>query len=298
MGSLKETFVKIMNIIIRYMSPCFSLLILMWAVIHKSMRPIIFQRYSYTYLILLGFLLIWTALIWKLTLENDSYFLICRRIQRIPILPLLIIGGDIVGIFWFFWESDERIQYETLMLLGTNRNILGILFITLAIFVLTILSNKNPVELISNYALLASSCIGTLLLLEIGCRIIVSSDLNAFDRLKQTANIPNPGENVPLGRIIRLHQNPHIIYDLIPNISVIFRDQPVSINANGVRGKSVPILKTENAIRIVGLGDSVMFGWGVKDGETYLSVLEASLNKVFPESLWEVVNTAVPGIIP
>ena len=48
-------------------------------------------------------------------------------------------------------------------------------------------------------------------------------------------------------------------------------------------------------MRLVGLGDSVMFGWGVDDGLDYLSVLERRLNEREPKTAWEVVNTAVPG---
>jgi lysophospholipase L1-like esterase len=48
-------------------------------------------------------------------------------------------------------------------------------------------------------------------------------------------------------------------------------------------------------VRIVGLGDSVMFGWGVRNEDGYLARLAAALDRDFPEVTWEVVNTAVPG---
>jgi hypothetical protein len=38
-----------------------------------------------------------------------------------------------------------------------------------------------------------------------------------------------------------------------------------------------------------------MFGWGVKDEETYLAVLSKMLKSRSSECSWEIINTAVPG---
>jgi len=69
----------------------------------------------------------------------------------------------------------------------------------------------------------------------------------------------------------------------------------VATNEKGFRGRSYPREKPENTIRIVGLGDSVMFGHGVADDDVYLTVLERSLNQSSGVSRFEVINTAVPG---
>jgi len=47
--------------------------------------------------------------------------------------------------------------------------------------------------------------------------------------------------------------------------------------------------------RIIGLGDSFMFGWRMSNDECYLSLLEKKLQRNFPDMTWEVINTAVPG---
>lgn len=148
----------------------------------------------------------------------------------------------------------------------------------------------------ANYILLVTSILITLLFVEIGFRIgAYIRDMNTLENLEQTLNVPKPGKRVNLGHIIRMSKNPRIIYKLIPNLSVIFKNQPITVNANGFRGDIIPIAKNPQSIRIVGIGDSIMFGWGVKDEETYLAVLSRMLNLRCPEYSWEIINTAVPG---
>src|SRR5262249_19155124 len=48
-------------------------------------------------------------------------------------------------------------------------------------------------------------------------------------------------------------------------------------------------------VRILGLGDSVMFGWGVAEEDSCLRQLERLLRERQPAVRWEVVVTAVPG---
>jgi lysophospholipase L1-like esterase len=153
-----------------------------------------------------------------------------------------------------------------------------------------------------NCILLVSSLFFILLLSEVGFRIVAyRKDLNTLDNIDAKANIPHPGEIVTLGRMIRLSKNQRIIYELIPNLSVIIpykilkKNLPVTINSDGFRGKSIPIHKSPQSIRIVGIGDSLMFGWGVKDEEVYLSILSELLNSNYPKFSWEFINMAVEG---
>jgi len=155
---------------------------------------------------------------------------------------------------------------------------------------------------IANYTLLVCTLIILLLLSEVGFRLAAyRKDLNTLESIGETSEIPQDGEMVYLGNIIRLSKNPRIIYELIPSLSVIFtykrlnRNVPVTINSEGFRGKAVPIHKSPPSKRIVGIGDSLMFGWGVEDKETYLSILSEQLNSKSPECSWEIINMAVPG---
>ena len=67
------------------------------------------------------------------------------------------------------------------------------------------------------------------------------------------------------------------------------------INEDGYRGPAVAKEKPAGTIRIVAAGDSQTFGTGVAEGESWPSVLEASLRKSLPEVRVEVLNVAVPG---
>ncbi len=67
----------------------------------------------------------------------------------------------------------------------------------------------------------------------------------------------------------------------------------VSINAFGLRGEEVAKEKQSDRIRILMLGDSITFGWGVKQQETMAARLEAGLKAQFPDRDFEVLNAGV-----
>lgn len=153
-------------------------------------------------------------------------------------------------------------------------------------------SNKN----IQNFLLVLVSTFVTLLFVEVGLRLkLYLSDQKTLETLSDRLPNPAPGEEVKLGQMIILSDNSKIIYEFRPNLSVRFIDQPVHINENHFRGKAIPIYKEEGTRRILGIGDSQMFGWGAKNEETYLSVLSDQLNQHYSGCSWETVNTAVPG---
>jgi hypothetical protein len=85
------------------------------------------------------------------------------------------------------------------------------------------------------------------------------------------------------------------VFELRPNLVVRFRGAAVRTNARGWRDREFEIPKPAGTTRIVGIGDSIMFGWGVEEGERYTSRLEAMLEKSYPEQSWEVLTLASPG---
>lgn len=133
---------------------------------------------------------------------------------------------------------------------------------------------------------------------ELGLRAYHTFDearkLAAWRALEQPRLIPEDGV-ARLAHLIRPHVERRIVYELIPNLSVNFMGAPVTINADGFRGPAYGPARGSNTVRIVGLGDSVMFGWGVADGRCFLRLLEARLNAAHPGTTFEVINTAVPG---
>ena len=69
--------------------------------------------------------------------------------------------------------------------------------------------------------------------------------------------------------------------------------KPVRINEHGTRGAEFTDAKS-NSIRIISLGDSRTFGWGLSDDETYSALLQKQLReKVGPGKNVEVINAGV-----
>ncbi len=146
----------------------------------------------------------------------------------------------------------------------------------------------------SAWGLAVASLLATLLVLEAGFRVASRvHEERAFADAAAHA-VPAPGSSVSLGQILRPSRHRDIVYELDPLLRVEFLDKPLSTGPSGFRGREIPAAKPAGVRRIVGIGDSIMFGWGVGDGQDYLSLLEARLASE-PGPRTEVVNTAVPG---
>jgi lysophospholipase L1-like esterase len=154
-------------------------------------------------------------------------------------------------------------------------------------------------ETLLRWCLAASSVLITLLVLEAGLRVYAyrrqRASAVAWQNLGAPLVPPVQRGNVSLLQIIRLSANPKVIYELLPSQSVQFLDQRVTINALGFRGPPVGLVKPPGTKRIVGLGDSLMFGWGVGDTEYYLALIAERFARQAPGSRVEVINSAVPG---
>jgi lysophospholipase L1-like esterase len=71
-------------------------------------------------------------------------------------------------------------------------------------------------------------------------------------------------------------------------------DEYIKTNSQGLRDVEHPWKKEEGSIRILGLGDSFTFGWGVKLEESYLKQLERRLAQETGRKA-EAINAGVPG---
>jgi hypothetical protein len=74
--------------------------------------------------------------------------------------------------------------------------------------------------------------------------------------------------------------------------SAVIEGKRVTINARGYRGRELSLPKPPERTRVVVLGDSVAFGLGVSDGETFAHLLDARENGI------EAANLAVQGYGP
>lgn len=91
--------------------------------------------------------------------------------------------------------------------------------------------------------------------------------------------------------------DPRIGWALQPGFSSRFRgddfDVQVKVNPEGLRDRAFPA-KPLGTVRLLGLGDSFAFGWGVESHESFLKVLERLLRREDGTSI-EVVNAGIPG---
>lgn len=70
----------------------------------------------------------------------------------------------------------------------------------------------------------------------------------------------------------------------------------IKTNNYGFRGKNFTEIKTDKTIRIIFLGDSYTFGWGLKDEETYPQKICNELSKTMTNNIqFECLNFAIPG---
>ncbi len=153
-------------------------------------------------------------------------------------------------------------------------------------------------HMLANICLTVCSLLAMMVSAEIGIRIrAYYEDKRLFSEfVKYTERHPLPsGSEAGLGNMIRPVINDRIIYELLPGLSVRYAGTEVTTNSGGFRGHDRSKGKNANTIRIVGLGDSIMFGQGVADGGNYLSLLERLLAQNYKGKKWEVVNTGVPG---
>lgn len=80
--------------------------------------------------------------------------------------------------------------------------------------------------------------------------------------------------------------NPLIGHVHKPNTSMRLMDVAVDINSDGLRDREYPVSRG-NEYRIIFLGDSLTFGWGVEEEDTFDYILEEELSKLHPT---EIIN--------
>lgn len=68
----------------------------------------------------------------------------------------------------------------------------------------------------------------------------------------------------------------------------------VALNSHGLRDEEYPIAKPLEEKRILVLGDSVTFGWGISQGETFSDRMEPILQRRTGRN-WQVINAGVNG---
>lgn len=101
-------------------------------------------------------------------------------------------------------------------------------------------------------------------------------------------------------KIHQISENRDIVYELKPDSKVTMREdrKPVhySINSLGFRDDEMQKEKNENQFRILAVGDSVTFGFGIEAEDRYTDKLEEMLNnQLRGTTQYQVINTGVGG---
>jgi lysophospholipase L1-like esterase len=103
---------------------------------------------------------------------------------------------------------------------------------------------------------------------------------------------PKGRANLPISRTYKLAENKHLLYELLPNSRAKINGNDYIINAFGFRDKKYRLRKT-NRMRILFVGDSVTYGWGISLDETYHKRLEKLLNDKGYDV--DVMGMGIPG---
>jgi lysophospholipase L1-like esterase len=117
----------------------------------------------------------------------------------------------------------------------------------------------------------------SLAILEIGVRVLAPQKragicITTWDRVAGTRNIPGARG---------VARTPEY-------------EMRMSINSHGLRDREIPYAKPDGVRRILCLGDSYTFGYGVQAAQTYAKLVEDRLRAdTEPEVRWEVINAGV-----
>lgn len=93
-------------------------------------------------------------------------------------------------------------------------------------------------------------------------------------------------------RVKRSSDNMNISHEHVPGSNTKLMGVEVDINSFGYRDEEYPVERIPGSVRVLMLGDSITFGWGVDEGNTFSSLLEQDLARQLIGKV-EVINSGV-----
>lgn len=203
--------------------------------------------------------------------------------QGLFLLALLFILAGL-GLNSYFFA--KLVSYDGILEPSTKQLILSLQVANIVIgFVLGIISWKikyispKGKEYIINVSFLLFTTIFFFLVLEIGLRFISPSP-NLFSFAGTDPAVFQESTIIP--------------WTLKPNASAPFVsldfNTEITINSFGLRDKNRTLEKDINTYRIIAVGDSFTYGFGVNNNETYPAILEDLLNRHVQNKQFEVWN--------
>lgn len=140
--------------------------------------------------------------------------------------------------------------------------------------------------------------VATFLAAEIALRVHFAIKLRGRGLAELTERpADDPNRAIDIRDLMIADPDPDMVYKMRPRARGVFMGGPVELNDAGFRTPPVAETKPPGTLRVVALGDSHTFGWGVRDEECYARLLEGALNRLAgPDRKVEVVNLGIPGI--
>jgi lysophospholipase L1-like esterase len=134
------------------------------------------------------------------------------------------------------------------------------------------------------------------LLLSLFSILVCAALVEAFFRvLDRGSDAPSPEATGPTAEHYRFNgYHPLLGYDGLPSVRGRFHGQTVTHNSHGNRGPEVAFAKPPGVRRVVVMGDSQAWGYGVGDDETIPAQLSRLLNPGGGPP-WQVLNLGVGG---
>jgi lysophospholipase L1-like esterase len=139
-------------------------------------------------------------------------------------------------------------------------------------------------SVVLNVALLVFAVLLGCVAMEVALRVIFAHSLDfSMEMWKYAVKLKRPVAN------------PDLSFVHAPNRSAFLMGVPVAINSEGLRDREFSLEKPVGVYRVMMLGDSTTFGWGVKEEDTAAKFLERKLNANLPAGYHraEVMNTGV-----
>ena len=142
---------------------------------------------------------------------------------------------------------------------------------------------RRPSALLNTIVLVIAILLGCVSM-EMALRVIFAHSLDfSMEMWKYAVKLKRPVAN------------PGLSFAHAPNRSAFLMGVPVSINSEGLRDREFSFEKPPDVYRVMMLGDSTTFGWGVRQEDTAAKFLERKLNADLPPryNRVEVMNTGV-----
>jgi hypothetical protein len=230
-----------------------------------------------------------------------------KRWQRVIALLLFLVGvGALILVALIAWEGGRWTRTIGGITLSAGNPRSRLLLAVIALLAGRVLWTGGPrgrrlwVEMAGKLLLLGLSLAVSW---SLGERILrrVLRNHESSGGLRQLEAF-NDGEDIEvradhaLAGITRVSPNKSLAYEIKPNLDTEFGHRSLKTNSDGMReSRDYAREKPANTLRIIGIGDSGMFGWACNQGENYLDALEDRLNLRPGPLKYEVLNLAVPG---